>query len=178
MGLLAASDWQAKWIRGGNQARKEFALESKPVRARAYVAGVGYYELRINGRKVGDHLLDSPYTRYDKRVLYSVYDVTDLLNAGPNAVGVMLGEGWFASRAAIVQIEVEMEHGRRVTVASDAAWKGTEGPILSDSLYNGETLRCAKRDGASGWDRAGFKDAAWEPVNLNDHSHRCFIRAD
>jgi len=166
MGLLTASDWQAKWIRGGNQVRKEFTLDAKPVRARAYVAGIGYYEMRINGRKAGDHVLDSPYTPYDKRVLYSTYDVTDMLHAGPNAVGVMLGEGWFASRAAIVQIQVEMENGRRVTIASDATWKSAQGPILSDSIYNGETYDARKE--TPGWDRAGLQDAAWEPVSLND----------
>ena len=58
MGLLAASGWKAKWISGGNQLRKEFVLAAKPIRARAYVAGLGYYELRLNGRKVGDHVLD------------------------------------------------------------------------------------------------------------------------
>ena len=165
-GLLAPSDWQAKWIRGGNQVRKEFALDAKPVRARAYIAGIGYYELRINGRKAGDHVLDSPYTPYDKRILYSTYDVTDMLHTGANAVGVMLGEGWFASRAAIVQIQVEMENGRRATIASDVTWKSAQGPILSDSIYNGEIYDARKE--TPGWDLAGFEDASWEPVNLND----------
>ncbi len=78
----------------------------------------------------------------------------------------MLGEGWFASRAAIVQIQVEMENGRRATIASDATWKSAQGPILSDSIYNGEVYDARKK--TPGWDRAGFQDAGWEPVNLND----------
>jgi alpha-L-rhamnosidase len=164
--MLAASGWKAQWIRGGNQVRKEFSLDAKPVRARAYVAGLGYYELRINGRKVGDRVLDSPYTAYDKRVLYSTYDVTGLVHAGANAVGVMLGEGWFQSRAAIVQIEVEMEGGRRAAVVSDPTWKGTEGPIVSDSIYNGEVYD-ARRE-TSGWDLPSYNDARWEPVSLKD----------
>jgi alpha-L-rhamnosidase len=57
-GLLGASDWKAKWIRGGNQLRREFSLPARPVRARAFVSGIGFYELRLNGRKVGDHVLD------------------------------------------------------------------------------------------------------------------------
>lgn len=167
-GLLAASDWKAKWIRGGNQARKEFTLDAKPVRARAYVAGIGYYELRINGRKVGNHVLDSPYTAYDKRILYSTYDVTDQLQAGANAAGVMLGEGWYAGRATLVQIEVEAEMpgGRKTIIASDATWKSTTGPILADSIYNGETYDARKE--TAGWDRSGFNDTGWEPVSLND----------
>lgn len=165
-GLLAGSDWKAKWIRGGNQARKEFMLDAKPVRARAYVAGIGYYELRINGRKVGNHVLDSPYTAYNKRVLYSTYDVTDQLQAGANAVGVMLGEGWYSGRAAIVQIEAELPGGRKSALISDGSWKGMQGPILSDSIYNGEVYDARKE--TTGWDRPGFNDAGWEPVTLND----------
>jgi alpha-L-rhamnosidase len=165
-GLFTAADWKAQWIRGANQLRKEFTLASKPVRARAYVAGIGYYELRINGKKTGDHLLDSPYTVYDKRILYSTYDVTDMLDAGPNAVGVMLGQGWFASRAAIVQIEIEMPGGRKASVASDSTWKGAQGPMVADSLYNGETYDARKE--MPGWDRAGFDDSSWEPASVND----------
>ncbi len=154
--LLSASDWKAKWIRGGNQVRKEFTLEAKPVHARAYVAGIGYYELRINGRKVGDHVLDSAYTAYDKRVLYSTYDVTDRLQAGANAVGVMLGEGWYAGRTALVQIEAELPGGRKSTIVTDGTWKGTQGALVSDSIYNGEVYDARKE--TAGWDRPGYND--------------------
>ncbi len=165
-GLFSAADWKARWIRGANQMRKDFSLESKPVRARAFVAGVGYYELRINGRKVGDHVLDSPYTVYRRRILYSTYDVTGMLDAGPNAVAAMLGEGWFGARAAIVQIEVEMPDGRRATIATDATWKSAPGPIVADSIYNGEAYDARKE--TPGWDRAGFDDSKWSAVSLDD----------
>jgi alpha-L-rhamnosidase len=165
-GLFQTSDWSAKWIRGGNVMRTEFTLDARPVRARAYVAGIGYYELRLNGHKVGDRVLDSPYTPYNKRILYSTYDVTGMLDAGANAVGVMLGEGWFASRAAIVQIEVEMPGNKKAIIVSDSNWKATQGPIVSDSIYNGETFD-ARRE-MPGWDRAGFDASRWEPVSLND----------
>ncbi len=61
-----------------NQLRKEFSLKGRVKRARAYIAGLGYYELRINGRKAGNHVLDPAWTTYDKRVLYATYDVTSL----------------------------------------------------------------------------------------------------
>jgi alpha-L-rhamnosidase len=102
-GLFESAEWKGKWIAGANQIRKEFTLRARPVRARAYVAGLGYYELRINGHKVGDRVLDPAWTTYDKRVLYTVYDITDRLRPGDNAVGVMLGEGWFKSRALRMQ---------------------------------------------------------------------------
>src|ERR1017187_9421470 len=72
--LLSSAEWQAQWVKGGNVVRKEFTLAAAPSRARAYVAGIGYYELRLNGGKVGDHVLDPGYTPFDKRVLYVTYD--------------------------------------------------------------------------------------------------------
>ena len=165
-GLLESADWKGKWIGGANQFRKEFTLAARPVRARAYIAGLGYYELRINGHKVGNHVLDPAWTTYDKRVLYTVYDVTERLRQGVNAVGVMLGEGWFKSRALRMQIHAELEGGQSVDVATDGSWKTTEGPIQSDSVYNGEVYDA--RLETPGWDRAGYDDAHWKAASLVD----------
>lgn len=110
MGLLSAEDWKAKWItdriypvgisgaKDDNPAtllRKKFALGSNAEKARVYVCGLGYYELFINGQRVGDRLLDPAYTCYDRRVLYQAYDVTELLQNGENVVAVRLGDGWY-----------------------------------------------------------------------------------
>jgi alpha-L-rhamnosidase len=165
-GLFSPSDWKAQWIRGGNQLRKEYSLPAKVRRARAYVAGIGYYELRINGEKVGDHVLDPGTTAYDKRVLYAAYDVTDRLRQGSNAVGIMLGEGWYHARAAILQIAVETADGKSLVLATDGSWKATQGPILADSIYNGELYDA--RQETPGWDLPGYDDRAWKPVTLND----------
>ncbi len=165
-GLFSPADWKAQWIRGANQMRREFQLPAKPVRARAYASGIGYYELRLNGRKVGDHVLDPGVTMYDKRVLYATYDVTDHLRQGANAVGIMLGEGWYKARAALLQIEVEMAGGKRVTITTDGSWKCAQGPILSDSIYHGEQYDARKE--TPGWDLPGYDDASWQAVNLKD----------
>jgi alpha-L-rhamnosidase len=165
-GLFDAQDWKGKWIGGANQIRTEFTLPARPVRARAYIAGVGYYELRIDGQKVGDHVLDPAWTTYDKRVLYTVYDITERLHAGANAVGVMLGEGWFQSRALRMQIHAVLEDGQSVDVATDASWKTMSGPIQSDSVYNGEVYDA--RFETPGWDRAGFDDAHWKAASIID----------
>ena len=103
MGLLSPQDWQGQWIGRTTDTnslpapllRRAFTLEGKIKQARAYICGLGYYELHLNGKKVGDHLLDPGYTRYDKRALYVTYDVTDALRRGKNAVGVILGNGWY-----------------------------------------------------------------------------------
>jgi len=138
-GLFSPADWKGKFIGGANQLRKEFTLPSRPLRARAYIAGLGYYELRLNGRKIGDQVLDPGWTTYDKRVLYAAYDVTDALEAGANAVGILLGQGWYGARAALLQLNVECEGGQHVEIVTDASWKTASGPILADSIYNGET---------------------------------------
>ena len=102
-GLLAPDDWQGTWIGPADGAadrvepapllRRDFVVAGPVRAARAYVCGVGYYELRLNGEKVGDHVLDPGFTRYDRRVLYVTHDVTGHLCPGPNAVGVILGNG-------------------------------------------------------------------------------------
>ncbi len=165
-GLLDSGDWKGKWIGGANQIRREFTLPARVVRARAYVAGVGYYELRVNGHKVGDHVLDPAWTTYDKRVLYTVYDITDRLRPGANAVGVMLGEGWFKARALRMQIHAELEGGKTLDTATDGTWKTVAGPIQADSVYNGEVYDA--RLETPGWDRPGFDDALWKPAQLID----------
>lgn len=184
MALLKASDWQAKWI--GRTAdtndtvaplfRREFRLEGRVRQARAYVCGLGYFEIYVNGQRVGNHWLDPGYTRYDRRVLYVTHDVTDLLKRGDNAVGVILGNGWFnvpnkaawdfdrapwrASPRLLCQLEVEFTDGQRVTIVSDGKWKTAASPIVYNTIYSGE-IYDARRE-LAGWDRAGFDDSRWE----------------
>ena len=163
-GLFSLEDWEGKWIGGGNQLRKEFDLDDNPIRALAYISGLGYYELRLNGQKVGNNVLDPGWTSYDKRVLYSTYDVKNLLHKGSNAVGVMMGEGWYGAHSLLLQINIEFEHGGKVSVKSDSSWKGSEGPIISDSIYNGEIYDARKE--TPGWDLPEFDDSSWSPVEL------------
>jgi len=162
--LLSADDWKGQWIGGANQLRQEFTLAEAPRRARAYICGLGYYELRINGKKVGMNYLDPGWTRWDKRVLYVTYDVTANLHRGANAVGVMLGEGWFKSRVLLLQLDVELASGKHVSVTSGPAWKGKNGPIVSDSLYDGEVYDA--RLETPGWDMPGFNDDGWKPAEI------------
>ena len=161
-GLLARTDWHGIWIGGANQLRREFDVPGPVVRATAYVCGLGYHELRINGRKVGASVLDPGWTTYDKRALYVAHDVTALLQTGANAVGAMLGSGWFKGQALLLQINVEMAGGKKMSVVSDAFWKAQAGPVVEDSVYNGETYDA--RLEAPGWDQPGFDDKAWAPA--------------
>jgi alpha-L-rhamnosidase len=205
MGLLDAADWQAEWI-GMEQhlapkpprsrtldprptdiprliaapvyLRKEFAVEKPVRRATLYATALGVYELRLNGKRVGDQILSPQWTSYSKRVQYQTYDVTGLVKQGTNALGAALGNGWYCGlwqhwpyevrmygdepflRA---RLEIEREDGRRQSLVSDKSWKGTlEGPIRFAGIYEGETYDAAKE--MPGWDLPGFEEKAWQPV--------------
>jgi alpha-L-rhamnosidase len=172
MSLLSRADWHGQWISGGNELRKEFRISGKVARARVYATALGYYELHINGKRIGHDVLDPAYTTYPKRVLYTTYDVTAHLQPGVNAIGVMLGGGWatlsrgnafhgyYSQPAVLLQMNIEMADGRSVSIVSDASWKVTQGPIVSDSLYDGEVYDARRQ--TPGWDRTGFDDSTWK----------------
>jgi len=162
-GLLSPSDWKGFWIGGGNQLRKEFAVPGRVSRARAYVCGLGYHELRVNGRKAGRGVLDPGWTTFDKRALYVTYDITPLLQDGANAVGVLLGQGWFKNRALLVQINIELAGGGTMSLVSDKTWQAADGPITMDSVYDGETYDACRE--TPGWDRPGFAGDGWKAAS-------------
>ncbi len=185
MGLLTPGDWEARWISAAgpddNSAqpaplfRKSFLFTKRPQQARVYICGLGYYELRLNGEKVGDHVLDPAFTRYDRRVLYTTYDVTDQLQKGWNALGVILGNGWYNMHTRAVwnfdkapwrdrpvllcQLEVTFADGTKRTIATDGTWHVSTGPIVFDSIRNGE-IYDARRE-KEGWDTVECNDADW-----------------
>jgi alpha-L-rhamnosidase len=162
--------------------RRSFRLARPPACARVYICGLGYYELRLNGAKVGDHVLDPAFTRYDRRALYVTYDVTSQLKKGENALGVILGNGWYNMHTRAVwdfdkapwrdrpvlrcQLEVTFDDGSREIVASDATWRVSTGPIVFDSIRNGETYD-ARRE-KSGWDAADYDDSDWAAAQIDD----------
>jgi alpha-L-rhamnosidase len=162
-GLFREEDWEGEWIGGKNQLRKEFEILGPIKRARVYVSGLGYYELRINGKKVGKNVLDPGYTTYEKRILYTSYDVTDSLQEGKNALGVLLGKGWSPVRLLMLQLNIQLEGGEALSVFSDPSWRQMDGPIAQDSLYDGEVYDA--RLETPGWDTPGYDAKSWLPVD-------------
>ena len=151
--------------------RKAFKAGRKVRRAAACASAMGLYELRLNGRKVGDDLLTPGWTEYAKRVYYNTYDVTDLLRQGENVVGAYLAPGWYGLRGRygadfrfLAQLLIEYDDGSTEVVATDDTWRAAAGPILLADLYDGET--CDARNETPGWDAPGFDDAGWDPVAL------------
>ena len=175
VGPMNNSDWHGKWIgpadikNSSPILRREFSLNKPVAEAYAYIVGLGYYELYLNGEKVGDHVLDPGTTDYSKRVLYSAYDVTDYLKSGSNAVGAWLGNGWFIHRMRkqyedrcqmIFQLIVKHTDGSVTMVVSDEDWKVSESPVVENSIYDGEIYDARKEK--SGWNIAGYDDSGWK----------------
>jgi alpha-L-rhamnosidase len=186
MGMLTPAEWIAQWIepsQSGDEAvliRKPFALRGEVASARAYVTSHGLYQLFLNGQRVGDAELTPGWTSYRKRLQYQTYDVTSLLKKGGNAVGALLGTGWYVGEigfdgtrneygkqpALLLQLEISYADGKTERIVTDGAWKSSRGPILRSSLYDGETYDARLEQ--AGWNRAGFDDGKWAAVKTLD----------
>ncbi|HEX5153142.1 MAG TPA: family 78 glycoside hydrolase catalytic domain [Parafilimonas sp.] len=190
--LLNVSDWKAKWIEPGYNEdsvmrpsplfRKEFTSTKKITNATAYITAHGLYEANINGTRVGDAYLTPGWTVYDKRLQYQVYDVTGLVKNGSNAIGVMLGSGWYRGIigyenninvygkdiALLLQLAITYSDGSTQLVTSDDTWKSSTGAIRYAEIYNGETIDM--RLDKNGWMLAGYNDRDWSGVKVADFS--------
>jgi alpha-L-rhamnosidase len=207
MGLLNARDWQARWIGvelpdetqltytpPAAYLRKSFEIAQMPASARAYVTGLGFFELYVNGEKVGDEVLAPNQTNYDlrdldqlaypfddktsQRVCYRTYDIARSLRPGTNVIGAIVGNGWYNQRDRVAegimwyglprffgQMELEQVDGTRQTIVSDGSWRATDaGPIVHNGIFTGE--RYDARLEMDGWSTAAFDDRAWSAATL------------
>lgn len=185
-GMMNINNWQGSWISDGNDInykpapyfRKKFTANKTIKSARAYIAAAGLYELHINGEKIGDHRLDPMYTRFDRRNLYVTYDVTRQLQQGANAVGVLLGNGWYNHQSLAVwdfdrapwrnrpafcmDLRITYSDGTVETVRTDTDWKTSSGPLIFNSIYTAEhyDARLEQKD----WATPAFDDSQWHGV--------------
>ncbi|CAF3333410.1 unnamed protein product [Rotaria socialis] len=170
---------QVNWIGSTqiymNELRKEFNVSSdSPIRtATAYVSGIGYYELYVNGNSTDlSRKLDPGWTTYEKRTLLVSYDLTTTIKAGMNAVGVKLGNGWYSQEQYVPPsasepnygpprllfvLHIIFENSDDMAIYSDQTWKGRQGSIVHDSVYNGEIVD--NRYDRPGWAQVGFNDS-------------------
>ena len=191
--FMRQDQWKGYWISDGQDIsgngieerrapyfRKEINIAKKVRSAKACISAAGYYELSLNGEKVGDHRLDPMYTRYDRRNLYSTFDVTSRLNDGANAIGVLLGNGWYNHQSTAVwffdrapwrnrptfcmDLHVEYEDGTVETFYSDTTWRTSLGPVVFNSIYTAEHHDARLEQ--PGWDKPGFDASEWiAPIN-------------
>jgi alpha-L-rhamnosidase len=194
MGVLDAKDWVGTWIGLDREEvlapdmdpgkrylpsvflRRDFDAATKPVRAVVYVTAQGVTELHLNGKRVGDEYFVPGWTDYNKRIYYRAYDVTDGIRKGRNALGAIVGDGWFRGNISIVgqnrygkhtrllaQLHLFYGDGRVEVIATDNTWKAAFGPVLGSDMQAGETYD-ARRE-MPGWDQPDYAGGAWAEVN-------------
>ena len=173
--------WQADWITPDWEdadihpyLRKEISVASEVASARIYACGLGVYELYLNGEKVGDEVLAPGFHAYDLWLQYQTYDVTDLVQPGKNALGAMLGNGWYKGRfsfsegvkgiygdqmALIYELHITYKDGSKAVICSDESWKAAAGPVQESSIYDGEFYDVNKE--IDGWCEVGLDDSDW-----------------
>ncbi|MGN6246888.1 MAG: family 78 glycoside hydrolase catalytic domain [Ginsengibacter sp.] len=195
--LKDAADWKATWIEPGYTEdsvmrpsplfRKEFDSKKKITSAIVCITAHGLYDAQINGHRIGDAYFTPGWTSYNKRLQYQVYDVTDLLQKGKNAIGVMLGSGWYRGHLAwgsnrniygkdialLLQMQITYSDGSTQTIASDGTWKSSTGSVLRSSIYDGETID--DRKARTGWTSAGYDDSKWSGVKVGDFNKENLI---
>lgn len=183
-GVMDEHNWKGNWISDTHNIhlkpaayfRKKWDAKRTIREARAYIAVAGLYELYINGSRVGDHRLDPAYTRFDRRTLYLTHDVTQLLKQGNNAIGVLLGNGWYNHQSTAVwnfdqapwrgrpkfcmDIRVVYDDGKVEFISTGQDWKTSLSPVIFNSIYTAEhyDARLEQPD----WNTPGFDDKKWK----------------
>jgi alpha-L-rhamnosidase len=182
-GMMDQYNWIGKWITDTHDFnlkpapyfRKEFNSSKKIRTARVYIAVAGLYELSINGERVGDHRLDPMYTRFDRRNLYVTYDVTENLRQGDNAIGVLLGNGWYNHQSTAVwyfdkapwrarpkfclDLRITYDDGSFESIVTGQDWKTALSPLIFNSIYTAEHYDARLEQ--PGWDSPGFDHSKW-----------------
>ncbi len=208
MGLLEKIDWaNARWIgynepvdslrifphmhQSGKKSwgprrnilplmRKEFDIKKTIRSATAYICGLGHFEMYLNGKKIGDHLLDPGWTNYAKHAQYVTFDITQYLQQGKNAMGVMLGNGFYyipgqryrkmtgayGHPKMILRTVIEYTDGTAENIITDQSWQTTASPVIFSSIFGGEDYDANMEQ--EGWNQPGFSkdDKRWLPVIL------------
>jgi alpha-L-rhamnosidase len=183
-GMMEMKNWKGSWITDTRDIdlkpapyfRKEFLISRELKSARAYIAVAGLFELSVNGAMIGDHRLDPTYTRFDRRTLYVIHDVTGHMKNGQNAIGILLGNGWYNHQSTAVwyfheaawrarpkfclDLRLEYSDGSVETISTDNTWKTDLSPVIFNSIYTAEHYDTRLEQ--SGWNQAGFDDTHWK----------------
>jgi alpha-L-rhamnosidase len=186
---LSAALWLASGVEGGPRTltpasyfRREFSLPAPVVSAQLAITALGLWECEINGQLISEDVLAPGWTDYRLRRYFRIYDVTSSVNHGANAIGIILGDGWYSGHVGLghrqlygpyplvlAQLTVTLADGQMLVVASDPSWKVAEGPILENDLLMGESYD-ARRDLGT-WSSPGYDDSAWRPALQKTVAH-------
>ncbi|WP_282055897.1 alpha-L-rhamnosidase [Maribacter luteus] len=162
--------------------RNEVDISKGIKNAQAYICGLGYYELYLNGEKVGDHVLDPAPSNYDKQAYYVNYDITKALKSGKNAFGIIVGNGFYGQNISWKRdpeserdlaygpptvkllVKLKYEDGTEKDIYTDDTWKEATGPIVFNNVYGGDTYDASYE--INGWNSVGYNDESWGNAKL------------
>ena len=158
--------------------RREFKTHKKLSSAFAFISGLGHYVLSVNGKKAGNAFLAPGWTYYDKTCLYNVLDITSLIRQGENALGIILGNGFFninreryfkmvdafGMPKVLCRIKINYDDGTSEDIVTDETWKTVASPITYNSIYGGEDYDARLEQ--PGWDKPGFNDRKWKQAQI------------
>jgi len=179
MGLLEKEDWSAKWIGSPDSVtapyyRHSFNLDKQPEHAPLYIASLGYFELYINGEKVGKEVLAPAVSNYSKRSYYQTYDVAGSLIKGKNSIGIWMGTGWYSPglpgvthNSPVVRAQLEIPHKPELRIETDASWetRPSERSLIGEwrwGKFGGELLDARLIDRQ--WWKGDSSTKGWKPA--------------
>ncbi len=188
MGIVDQNEWVGNWItdnesisyRPATLFRKELPIEKPIKKARLFIANAGLHHITINGDQITDEILNSAFTKYDKRILYNTYDVTPFLNSPDNVIGVELGNGWYNHQtetvveshrapwrnrpSMLINLVIFYEDGQQEIISTDNSWQMHEGPTTFNSIFLSENYDFTKT--IEGWDKPGFDTQYWQSARI------------
>lgn len=189
-GLLKSENWKGDFVSAeteedarnskGTYLRKVFTVSKKIKNAYVTATALGLYNLYINGRKVGTDELTPGWTSYKKHLCYQTYEVTELLKEGGNAIGAIVGAGWYKGTmgftrarnhygkqtALLANLLIRFEDGTQEWICTDDSWKGNDAPVVFAEIYDGEFYDANKE--IDGWCENGLIDSNWRAVQKID----------
>lgn len=163
--------------------RKVFNVDKKVKEAFLFISGLGVFEASLNGKKIGNQIIPPAWTDYDKSVNYVTFDVKNMLQSGANALGVLLGNGWFDYQnktrikrhgmgesvprirqygimRLFSQLNIQYEDGSTEIIVSDPSWKTSESPYTMAHVYGSEQYDARLEQ--LGWNTILFSDNNWK----------------
>lgn len=171
--------------------RNQFSLNKPVESAWIHISGMGHYELSVNGNKVSDQFLSPGWTLYQKRIFYNTFDISPYLKTGENAIGVMVGNGFYHVNREryrklvvaygypklIFSIEIKFSDGTSTQIVSGEECRVAPSPVTFSSIYGGEDYDATLEQ--EGWNTAGFDDSNWlKPIVLDDGTEILFPEED
>ena len=186
MGPLTPADWKAAWIQPALAdtitcplLRTTFTTKGAIASATVFITAHGLYEAQLNGRRIGDAVFTPGWTSYNHRLQYQAYDVTGLIQPGKNAIGALLGNGWYRGYIGfnwqhnvygnklglLMRLVIRYKNGQSETVTTGPGWKSSTSEVLYSEIYDGEAIDHRKEK--KGWSLPDYDDAGWNKADVD-----------